>query len=102
MLQIFFRVYEGVLGRSVPNRVAEKVVFFKSKLFLPRFLERNVIPLQSLEEKEENRKAPDLSEEEKLQILSSTRFQQFFEFSSKIVERQLAEEVDLQLTFFLY
>lgn len=34
-----------------------------------------------------------MSEEEKLQILSSAKFQQFFEFSSKIMERQLAEEV---------
>uniref|UniRef100_A0A0N5AP20 WD_REPEATS_REGION domain-containing protein n=1 Tax=Syphacia muris TaxID=451379 RepID=A0A0N5AP20_9BILA len=51
------------------------------------------------DEKEESRRAPDLSEEEKLQILSSEKFQQFFEFSSKIMERQLAEEVDVFIDY---
>lgn len=45
------------------------------------------------EKKEEDQKVPDLSEEEKLQILSSQKFKHFFDFKSKVMERQLAEEV---------
>uniref|UniRef100_A0A9J2PC67 Uncharacterized protein n=1 Tax=Ascaris lumbricoides TaxID=6252 RepID=A0A9J2PC67_ASCLU len=47
------------------------------------------------EKKEEDQKVPDLSEEEKLQILSSQKFKHFFDFKSKVMERQLAEEVDV-------
>ncbi|VDM61435.1 unnamed protein product [Angiostrongylus costaricensis] len=34
---------------------------------------------------------PDLSEEEKVQIISSQRFQTFFNYSAKVIERALAE-----------
>ncbi|KHN76906.1 Cytoplasmic dynein 1 intermediate chain 1 [Toxocara canis] len=47
------------------------------------------------EKKEEDQKVPDLSEEEKLQILSSQKFKHFFDFKSKVMERHLAEEVDV-------
>ncbi|VDK42879.1 unnamed protein product [Anisakis simplex] len=47
------------------------------------------------QKKEEDQKIPDLSEEEKLQILTSQKFKHFFDFQSKIMERQLAEEVDV-------
>ncbi|EFO23580.1 cytoplasmic dynein intermediate chain 1 [Loa loa] len=49
----------------------------------------------SEEKKEEETKVPDLSEEEKLQILSSQKFQQFFDYSSRVMERQLAEELSV-------
>ena len=38
---------------------------------------------------------PELSEEEKKQILMSEKFQKFFDYSSRIIERALAEEVDI-------
>ena len=38
---------------------------------------------------------PELSEEEKKQILMSEKFQKFFDHSSRIIERALAEEVDI-------
>ncbi|MFH4980624.1 hypothetical protein AB6A40_007333 [Gnathostoma spinigerum] len=44
------------------------------------------------EKKEEEQKVPDLSEEEKLQILSSQKFEQFFVQTARVIERQLAEE----------
>ncbi|VDO06757.1 unnamed protein product [Brugia timori] len=51
------------------------------------------------EKKEEETKVPDLSEEEKLQILSSQKFQQFFDYSSRVMERQLAEEIDIFIDY---
>lgn len=38
---------------------------------------------------------PELSEEEKLQILNSEDFQTFFSKSARLVERMLTEEVDI-------
>lgn len=38
---------------------------------------------------------PELSEEEKKQILMSEKFQKFFDYTSRIIERALAEEVDI-------
>lgn len=53
----------------------------------------NLFQQQPEEKKEEETKAPDLSEEEKLQILSSQKFQEFFDYSSRVIERKLAEDV---------
>ncbi|VDN40132.1 unnamed protein product [Gongylonema pulchrum] len=47
------------------------------------------------EKTDEEAKFPDLSEEEKLQILSSSKFYQFFDYSSRVMEREIAEEIDI-------
>ncbi|XP_070174428.1 cytoplasmic dynein 1 intermediate chain 2-like isoform X4 [Littorina saxatilis] len=56
-----------------------------------------VAPATTSEEqnKEHKKPVPELSEEEKKQILMSEGFQKFFDHSSRIVERALAEEVDI-------
>lgn len=48
---------------------------------------------QGQEAEIEEKKLPELSEEEKQQILASEPFQHFFDRASRIVERALTEEV---------
>ncbi|XP_063423321.1 cytoplasmic dynein 1 intermediate chain 2-like isoform X6 [Mytilus trossulus] len=56
-----------------------------------------VAPKQTQEDldKKEEKPVPELSEEEKLQILNSEDFQTFFSKSARLVERMLTEEVDI-------
>ncbi|XP_076437427.1 cytoplasmic dynein 1 intermediate chain 2-like isoform X2 [Babylonia areolata] len=50
---------------------------------------------QEEQQKEEKKPLPELSEEEKQQIMMSEDFQKFFGTSARIMERALAEEVDI-------
>lgn len=56
-----------------------------------------VAPKQTKEDldKNEEKQLPELSEEEKLQILMSDEFQSFFNRSTRLIERVLTEDVDI-------
>lgn len=50
------------------------------------------------EKKEEETAIRELSEQERLQIMSSEEFQKFFDRTSRILERALTEEVILNFS----